>query len=61
MTPDLTIKNLTFGLYQKMPGAPAAVIKDGIPTWDGIEGNEHWHFCEAIVRIGIHVAQAYSR
>lgn len=60
-SPDLTIQNLTYGLYQRMPGAPQPPTADGWPALGEVMGNPHWEFCEAIVRVSIHVAQAYSR
>ena len=37
-------------LYELMPGAPP-VPRDGWNMeWDGVIGNDHWKFCEAIVR-----------
>jgi hypothetical protein len=38
-------------LYRLMPGAPEAAIEDAYFMWGDVEGNEHWEFCEAIVRM----------
>jgi hypothetical protein len=38
-------------LYRLMPGAPEAAIEDAYFMRGDVEGNEHWEFCVAIVRM----------
>jgi len=47
-------------LYRAMPGAPHVPNPDGFEQWGEVEGNEHWQFCEEIVRQIINAAQAYA-
>jgi hypothetical protein len=38
-------------LYRTMPGAPMPAKDRGYHSWGKVEGNDHWLFCEAIVRL----------
>ncbi len=58
---DPHIRDQVIKLYQRMPGAPMPPKENGSYLWGDVEGNEHWEFCEAIVRMAINAAQAYSR
>lgn len=40
-------------LYRTMPGAPMPRKDGSCHLWGEVEGNDHWRFCEAIVRLAL--------
>jgi hypothetical protein len=38
-------------LYVEMPGAPFVRFEDGVRMWGEVNDNDHWRFCEMIVRM----------